>query len=170
MISVVTPGAASLTLEEAKAHLRVDHDDDDEVIAGHIAAAMDHFDGWGGVLGFACEEQSLEMTADGFPSGVARLPLGPVTAIEAITYDDASGVEQTLSVDAYTLLGSAVDAVSGWPYGTNVRIRWTAGTGAPASAKHAMLLWIGHLYDSRAGGEMPPAIKALAHSKRVWDF
>ena len=31
-----------VTLEQAKAHCRVDHDDDDAVITGMIAAASDH--------------------------------------------------------------------------------------------------------------------------------
>ena len=42
---LIAPSSAPVvTLEEAKRHLRVDHDDDDALIAGMIAAAASHLD------------------------------------------------------------------------------------------------------------------------------
>lgn len=69
---------------EAKAHLRVDHGDDDAVIASLIAAATDHLDGWTGILGRCLVEQEWRQDFDAFRSCLP-LPLGPVLSISSVT-------------------------------------------------------------------------------------
>lgn len=171
MIRLVTPPAASaVPLVEAKAHLRVDHDEDDALIAGLVDAATGHLDGWTGVLGRALMPQVWEMTLDRFPRSEIRLPLGPVASIVSISYDDSAGVEQVVESDQYRVDARGWPApVSGaaWPSTAGaVRVRWTAGTGCPAPVKHAILLLVGHWYAAReaagaALAEMPFGVAAL---------
>jgi uncharacterized phiE125 gp8 family phage protein len=68
-VLVTPPVAAPVSLAEAKAHLRVDFDDEDALISGLIDAATQHLDGWSGVLGRALMPQTWEMSLDRFPAG-----------------------------------------------------------------------------------------------------
>ncbi|WP_297534627.1 head-tail connector protein [Nitrobacter sp.] len=52
-IRTVAPAEMPVTLAEAKAHLRVDHDDQDDLITAQIKAATAWFDGYSGILGRA---------------------------------------------------------------------------------------------------------------------
>ncbi len=45
------PTEYPVSLAAIKTHLRVDHDDENELINVLIAAATDHLDGYGGILG-----------------------------------------------------------------------------------------------------------------------
>ena len=93
---IVAPAALAVSLDEAKEHLRVDHDAENDLITALIQAATAWLDGWSGVLCIALEAQTLELTLDAFPSGCIRLPIGPTTAISSVKYLSADG-EQTLS-------------------------------------------------------------------------
>src|SRR5690606_14090696 len=73
-ILVVAPKMTPVSLDEAKAQLAVEHGDDDALILGYIAAAVDHLDGWSGILGRALVEQEWRQDFDGF-SSTLRLPL-----------------------------------------------------------------------------------------------
>lgn len=171
------PASTPVSLAEAKASLRVDFSDDDDLITSLIAAAVGHFDGWSGTLGRALVTQSWRQDFGGF--GVMRLPVGPVASIDEIEYFDSENEVQTVDGAVYTLrtdaLGSYVDLKPGqaWPatYARPdaVSVTYVAGTAAaevPAAIKTAILLMVGHLYANReavgeAKVELPLGVHAL---------
>ncbi len=111
LVSVVEPSAEPLTLEEVKAHLRIDHDDDDALLTGFIETARLHLDGVDGLLGRALMPQTWNLVMDFFPLHLWRpfpmhlsaiqVPLPPLLAVNSITYIDPDGVEQTFAVEKY---------------------------------------------------------------------
>ena len=158
------PSGAPITLAEAKAHCRVDHSDEDTLIASMITAAAQHLDGRRGYLGRCLMTQSWEYRVHAFPQcGVIELPFPPLLSVESVKYIDDAGVEQTLVADQYVVdsptyngeVRRAFDVV--WPVARledyAVRIAFTAGFGdasaVPQPIKAAMLMIIRQLYDKR---------------------
>lgn len=177
---VTPPALEPVTLEEAKAHLRVDGNDEDALIGALISTAASYLDGWGGILGRAIVTQTWGETFDGFPHGVVlRLRLAPVQSVAFVKYRDSANVEQTLATSVYEGpfsddLGAYVALRENqvWP-GTYERrdavsIQYVCGyTTVPAQIKQAMLLMIGDWYAnretfvSRTSLEMPFSASAL---------
>jgi uncharacterized phiE125 gp8 family phage protein len=159
-VRTVAPTEAPVTLASAKAHLRVDHSDEDTLIQALIDAAVAHLDGWSGVLGRALVTQTWRQTYDAFEDRL-RLPM-PAASVTSLTYVDADGLTVTLAVEAYVLLtdalGSFVEPAHGltWP-GTRdqsgaVAVTFTCGepgSSVPAPIKAAILLMVGDLYANR---------------------
>ena len=102
-VLVTPPAMTPVSLAEAKVQLAVDGNERDVMITGFIAAAVDHLDGWTGILGRALVEQTWRQDFDGF-SRCLRLPLAPVISITSVTWRDEAGQLSTVSSDDYTLL------------------------------------------------------------------
>jgi uncharacterized phiE125 gp8 family phage protein len=168
-IRLITPPAAEpITLTEAKAHLRVDHTEDDALISAIIEASRVYCEQY---TGRAFVTQTWEEVIDLFPENEIMIPLPPLQSVTSIKYDDGGGVEQTLSlteyeVDTVSQPGWVVPATGGWPSSVfeginSVRIRFVAGynpgtdspidlaANVPQSLKAAILLHVGQLYDQR---------------------
>lgn len=168
-LKLITPPVLEpITRVEAKAHLRVDHTDDDTLIDFLIPAIRKQIDGETGWLNRALITQTWDLYLDEFPcgSGEIKIPLPPLQTVGYVKYIDDNGDEQTVSSDNYT-----VDNVSknkcGWvvpnsdtPWPTpqtginKVRVRFVAGYGAAGSdvdetIRAWMLLNIGALYANR---------------------
>lgn len=156
--------AVAVTLAEAKAHLRVDHDVDDSLITATIAAATSTVDGWSGILGRCLCTQTWEVKFPDWACGVLRLPFPDVAAeTVAVTYLDAADAEQTLDAATYdvveTISGSEIRRrpASSWPALSTrpapVTVTAAFGYGAaadvPAGIRSALLLMVGDLYRNR---------------------
>ena len=74
-LSVVAPAIPAISLDEAKAHLRVDYGDEDALISWLVAAANSHAEQW---TGRAFEAATWDLSLDNFPSGAVCVPLGPL--------------------------------------------------------------------------------------------
>lgn len=157
-VLVTPPADLPITLEEAKLHLRVSHDEEDGLIEGLIRAATQHVDGWTGILGRAVMPQTWRQDFDSWRC--LRLLLNPVREIESITYRDSGGDQQTLDPAAYVLRadggGAYVDLAPGqsWPAVASrvdaISVTYEAGYDeAPEPIRQAMLLLIEHWYDNR---------------------
>lgn len=160
-VRITPPAEMPVTLEEAKAHLRVDHADDDAMISAFIAAATEHLDGYRGVLGRALVNQTWRQDFDGF-CRVLRLPF-PDVSEATVAYDDASGTVQTVGVSDYRILADGIGPYlaaslnTAWPSSNgaenSVRVTFTAGFGTaaevPSPIKAAILLMVGDLYEHR---------------------
>lgn len=159
------PAANVVSLEEAKAHARLDAPEEDALLAGFIATAAARLDGFDGILGRALLTQTWAADLPGFPKGdMIRLPLGPAQSITSITYFDSGGASQTFGANNYRLHedrhGPFVRLASGstWPDTETrddaVTITWAAGYGdnpgdVPEPLRTAIALIAAHLFENR---------------------
>jgi uncharacterized phiE125 gp8 family phage protein len=191
VVVISAPAAPAVSLAEAKAHLRVDHSNDDGLIESLIKAATQHLDGPQGSLGRALITQTLELRLDCFLfSGPITLPYPPLGSVTSVKYVDQNGTEQTVSTDVYRVIGggaglSRVDLKydQSWPSPRSQReavlIRYTAGYGTtstdvPEAIRAAIKLHVGVLYENREAvavgntvAELPMAYEALLSTFRI---
>lgn len=159
-VKVITaPTEEPISLEQAKAHLRVDTTDQDDLIESLITAARERVED---ETGRALVTQTLEIALDYFvappdlrfvtypyitPAKAILLPRPPLQSLKRITYIDGDGNETLLHdevgspelisdlvVDTYSEPGRLVPASGGnWPSvqdrANAVIIRYTAGYG-----------------------------------------
>lgn len=173
-IRTVAPAELPVTRSEVKDHLRETYTDQDDLIDLFIAAAVEHLDGWAGVLGRALVTQTWAQSFDDFPAGhVLRLPLPDVQSV-TVTYYDEGGVEQTLDADVYELgedaTGAFLHLADGrtWPTPDEridaVTVTTVVGFGdavdVPARIKTAIKIMVADLYGNResvmVGSIAPP--------------
>ena len=162
------PAVEPLTVAEAKLHLRVDISDDDAYIGTLITAAREWVENY---LDRTLITTQLILRAAEFPTEeleLARPPMataGTATAV-VITYTLADTTTATLStalyrVDRTTTPGNVAPIINGtWPSdviedANAVAVTYWAGYGptsasVPATIRHAMLMLIGHWYESRS--------------------
>lgn len=156
--TITSPVEQSVTLADAKAHLRIVGTDDDTQITAMIDAATEVAEQ---ATGRALMQQTLEAGFDAF-SAVLVLTRVPVQSVTSITYIDASGTLQTLAPSAYTLTQddygfAKINPSFGttWPVARGdvdgVKVRFVAGyaNGVPQSIKNGILLYVGSLYENR---------------------
>lgn len=180
-VQTAAPAATPVSLAEAKAHLRVDFDDDDTLISALIDSVTAHLDGRDGVLGRALVTQTWRADFDGFASRI-DLPLHPVASIVSVTYVDGAGATQTLST---TIYGFGQDSLGGyiylkadqtWPDVADrpdaVSVTFIAGVAAddPALAgiRAAMLMMIGDLYENRESAVVGASSSVVPMAPSVW--
>lgn len=157
---IVAPAEAPVMLAEAKAQLRVDHDDEDPLIQQYIDAATAWLDGLAGILGRCLVTQNWQMGLDAV-TGPILLPF-PDSEIDSAVFTDAAGSDLDYRIDRrdQRLL---VQPLAG--FGRPAAITFTAGYGAPADVpaaiRQAMLLLIGHWYEHREAVSLGASPSAL---------
>jgi uncharacterized phiE125 gp8 family phage protein len=179
-IRTVAPDAL-FTLDEVKAFCRVDHDDDDLLLASLSDSAVGYFDGYSGILGRCLVSQTWRQDLTGW-ADVLHLPFAPASIV-SVTYLDGDGAAQTVSSADYEFgtshLGGFVRMRSSFGYPalqdvvSPVSVTFTTGYGnaaaVPPAIKTAALMHIAWAYDSRNGDgpSMPDAIHALVSPYRL---
>lgn len=143
LIVVTPPSAEPVSLEEAKAHLKVDHTDEDDFITTVITAALEYCEGF---QARAYISQTLELTLDQFPSESSfKVPRPPLQSVASITYTDTDGTAAVMAatdylVDTRSQPGRvALGYSKSWPSVTlqpvnGVVVRLTAGYATPFTA------------------------------------
>jgi uncharacterized phiE125 gp8 family phage protein len=161
---ITPPVVEPVTLDDAKAHLRVDFTDDDNLITALITAAR-----------MAAEQftrrafitQTWQLTHDGFPigGGPIYVPRPPLQSVLSVQYLDMNGNVQSLAEGTNYVLDSqsepariALPYAHYWPVTrlqvNAVWVQFTAGYGndgttVPAPIIAAIKLMLGHLYENR---------------------
>ncbi|WP_315833901.1 head-tail connector protein [Bradyrhizobium prioriisuperbiae] len=187
-----------ISLADMKKHLRVDAEDDNELIEAYTTAITQHLDGRDGYLRRSIGEQTWELRLSWFPGGGSvPLPLPPLIEVVSVAYTDAAGSEQTFDGANYSVTGLGTNngrVVLGygktWPaIGTGpepVKIRFRAGyidggvspsaPNVPGPILSAIKLMVGALYENRESVvvgvtaiELPWAVQALLGPYRVYD-
>ncbi len=161
LFRTVDPLGEPVTLVEAKAHLRIDHASEDDLLAGLIRAARDEVEA---ATGIAMIGQHWRLTLDRVPAdGMIELKRGPVVEITGVTGFDTDGAATlidpaTYIVDAhrrpadFTFVKTpATDRVA-----NGIEIDFKAGYGesgaeVPDGLKRAILVLVAHWYEFRAG-------------------
>ena len=182
---ITAPSTLPVTLAEAKAHLRIDHADEDALITALIetaTAGAEH------ETGRALMAQTWEIALDAFPDAV-ELTRTPVQSITSVTYANADGAQTVLSDALYSLDAAdefgwayVVPAYAGaWPETRDeinaVKVRYVAGyadaESVPAAIKSWILLQVGAMYAHRESDVIGQVqrlgfVDALLHRYRVY--
>ena len=160
---VDAPLITPITIEEVKAQLRVEHDDDDTILTRLIDVAVTYTD-VRGALGQAMITQKWAQWINANPPQNVSLILGPVQDVTAIKYYDTDGVLQTDDINNYQVFGTDFATVISpkdsftWPVSQQrsdaIKIEYEIGygdeiTSVPQTIRHALMLLIGHWYDNR---------------------
>lgn len=164
---ITGPSQEPITLEVAKAHLRVDFSDDDTLIAALLKASRQSAERF---MGRALISQVWDLYLDCFPSDGSAIKLmpAPVIDVEGVFYGDdtpeaemdAGGyILDRASAPARLCLASGGSWPSITPFANAVRIRFRAGyvddevspeSGeVPEDIKVAILLNLASLYVNR---------------------
>ena len=144
-----------ISTADLKLHLRVTHALEDSLIEAARLAAIAYVENYCNVLLGSYSATGYLRSWRG-----ATFPVGPLSAVGAVKYDDTAGAEQTLSS---TLVHYDIQREPGQIYFHNtpsveeyeltpIRIEFTVGfapTDIPAPIISAIKLIVGHLYDMR---------------------
>lgn len=159
LIRTVDPSAEPVTLVEVKAHLRLDHASEDDLLAGLIRAAREELER---ATGLALLEQSWRLLLDRWPdNGRVALALHPVREILSVTVFGADGEAAVVDPADYQadilsrparlhfdtaaeplrrMNGIEIDFAAGFG---------EAGTDVPDLLRRAILILVAHWYEFR---------------------
>lgn len=180
------PTAEPLSLGHAKHFLRVEHGDDDELVAALIAGARGHVEAR---TRRALMTQTWRLILDAWPAeGLIPLLLAPLRSVVAARLHRRDGTTQAVDAEAFTVDAAAAPGVVGFAPGAvpapgralaGIEIDIEAGYGpapedVPEPLRQAMRLLIVHWYENRsavssreAAAPMPMAVEALIAPYRV---
>jgi uncharacterized phiE125 gp8 family phage protein len=151
LLGLVAAAIEPVSLAEAKAHLRVDHNEDDFRISFLISAAREAIELH---TGMALVSAGYRWIGDEcMQSRFNRLPLWPVAAVSAVSYRAHDGASTDLSEADYFLHGNrgavALDArADGY---LTVDFTTDAPAVVPSPLKAAILLLVTDLYEQGGG-------------------
>ena len=180
------PAAEPIALAEAKQFIRVEHDDDDDVIGALIVGSRIHVETQ---TRRALITQSWRLTRDVWPeTGCLPVLPVPVKTLDAVRIYNADGTTQTIDAAAFVLDKAAAPARLAFTRGAlpaperpvgGIEIDVTCGYGdapddVPEPLRQAIRLLVAHWYENRGlvaiGHEiavLPQTVTALIAPYRV---
>lgn len=192
MILQVTtaPAEEPVTTAEAKAHLRIDVDDEDTLLVGYLLAAREQCEM---MARRAFVTQTLQLRLECWPGGdCIVLPRPPLQSVTSVAYSDSDGNAGTMPsgdyiVDAASEPGRIILGYGkSWPSATlqpgpSIVITYVAGYGdaadVPQRYKQAIELMAGHFFENREEvvvlqgvtiAQIPIGVRALLNIDRGW--
>ncbi len=171
---ITAPALEPVNLADAKAHLRLDSDDDDQLISAAIVSGRVHVE----ALTRRCLiEQGWRVYLDQWPRRrIVTLSPAPLISVDTVTVYDANGDPATVSADDYevdtvavpgrlVLSGDAAVVIGKAVNGIEIDV--TAGYGpssvdVPAPLRQAIMMLTAHWYEHRGAvghdmaGTVPP--------------
>lgn len=177
------PTSEPLSLADAKAFLRVEHDDDDSVIAALISAARNHVEA---LTRLGLITQTWRIVLDRWPEqGRIKPRLGPLQSVSAArVYDETNDAS---AIDAGHFVVDAAASIIAAPRWSlpqpgrsvagielDVVIGFGAADDVPQILIQAIRMLVSHWYENRslvAIGQtvamLPPSVNAMISSWRV---
>lgn len=160
LIRTVAPAETPVSLAQCKAHLKVEHSDDDAIIAGYLDSAVAELDGYSGLLGRALVAQTWVLHLPAFPSSAIELPLPPLIEVTGVTYVDTAGETQDVPAEDMEVLEGPVSWLlpaygRRWPgdvrrtpraVSVTFRCGWASAAHVPPPIQSAILLSVEQLY------------------------
>ena len=159
---ITAPEILPISVGFAKKHMRVEHSDDDALIARLINVAVNFVD-VRGALGKAMITQTWgEWLAPNL--SVVYPSLGPVQGVSAIKYFNADNALQTATLSNFHVLGTPgwalVSPKTGYSWPTTlqrddaIKIEYVIGYGdavsdIPETVRYALLMLVSHYYENR---------------------
>ena len=158
-ILLTAPAIEPLTLDEAKAYLRVETSDDDDVIGALIAGARIHVEAQ---TRRALITQSWRISADCWPeNGRLTVLPAPLQTLTAVRIYDFEGMPHDVDTQAFVLdKGASVLAFAPWAVpapgrvAAGIELDVVVGYGAAAAdvlepLRQAIRLLVAHWYENR---------------------
>lgn len=159
LFRTVEPALEPVTLPEAKAHMRLGHDSEDDLVSGLIRAARDEVER---TTGTALIDQSWRLVLDAWPrNDVVALTPHPVREILSVTVYGSEGEASLVDPSACRLDGHARPArlwLAERPApgaalnGIEIDFRagfGEAGTDVPDMLKRVILMLVAHWFEFR---------------------
>ncbi|WP_274629677.1 head-tail connector protein [Arvimicrobium flavum] len=159
LFRTVEPAVEPVTLAEAKAHLRLDHDSEDGLVSGLIRAARDEVER---STGLALIDQTWRLVLDRWPrSGCAAITKHPVKAILSVTAYGPDGEASLVDPGTYQFDGLSRPARLHLEADTaplramnGIEVDFSAGFGesgpdVPDLLKRTILLLVAHWFEFR---------------------
>lgn len=167
---ITAPTVEPVTLAEVKAHLRITHSDEDDLLNAYIKSAREYTERY---LSRSLVQQTWDIFYDVFPltDEPLEIPLPPLQSVSSIKYFDSSNVEQTWDSASYTVdtdavmpkVYPAIDQVypSSRYYPKSVTVRVLTGyqdsgaspvdlaDGVPETIKTAIKILVAHYNENR---------------------
>jgi uncharacterized phiE125 gp8 family phage protein len=179
-ILLTPPAAEPLALDETRAYLRVEHADDDELIAALVAGARIHIEAQ---TRRALIAQSWRLVLDAWPAdGRIAVRPAPLQALTAVRVYDANGDAQAIDIQAF-VPDTTASALAFMPWAlpapgrlaAGIELDVTVGYGdalaVPEPLRQAVRLLVVHWYENRGvtgpGPLMPAGVAALLAPYRM---
>ncbi len=190
LVRTAAPTVPAISLADAKAHLRVQHSEEDALITALVKAVEADFERQ---TNRALMRGTYLFTTSQFApdsAGLISINKCPLHEVSQIIYFDANGQQQTLGTSVYRVNALAepwhIELKQGqsWP-ATDARtdavqVTFTAGYAAaadvPADYIAAMKLLLGHLYENREAvsptqmNEVPMGYRSIVNMAAVNRF
>jgi uncharacterized phiE125 gp8 family phage protein len=170
-ILLLPPSAEPWTLAEAKDFLRVEHDDDDAIVAALIAAARGRVEA---LTRRALLVQRWRFVLDVWPKNGRLDPrMGPLRSVIAARVFDAAGNAHSIDVETF-VVDAAADVIASPCWALPQPGRFTAGieldvelgygdsaSDVPDALRHAIRMLLTHWYENRGLVAIGATVAAL---------
>lgn len=155
LVKLSKPEQEPFSLEDVKAHIRVDQNIEDSLLRTYLASAVDECSRY---MQIAIAQQVYQASFDCWTETL-WLPMSPVVSVDSVKYRLPDGTEDSLTTDdfAYTryTAGALVTFTDGYDFPTlwtkpaGIIVEFLAGFDADDGSSGVDAAWL----------EMPPAIK-----------
>ncbi|MCP4934296.1 MAG: hypothetical protein GY927_08855 [bacterium] len=162
LVLIAGPALEPVSLDEVKVHLRIDHVDEDVLLASLVTTARIHLET---MLGLSFITQQWKLVLDKWPDAInISLPLGPVQQITGIALYNTADQVSVIDTSSYALDANSQPPRLVWrgdmlkpaperAY-NGIEISLTTGFGAnapdvPLPLRQAILLLVSHWYENR---------------------
>ena len=164
-VLVTAPATSVVELAALKEHLRVDYDEDDNLITALGDAAVANLDGWRGIMGRGIMEQTWSQEYTGW--GKLPLSLPDVKSVVVVGILDDVETAATTAEIIHEMGGEYVCADGGTA--DTVRVTYVVELPSQqlAAVQMAVKLLVGHWYENREASseanytEIPQAVTSL---------